>query len=222
MIRITPGRQVALLAVCAAWFISSSAEDAPYLPEGFSLSDKKWFVNDIDGTQCGVLRYEGHSYGYVNVTGVAGDSLLVEKCYYLSETDIEGMRGSGWAEGWFLASPDKDDLMPLELEELNIFSCPSTCGHIIAYWVPKGSSGGGTEDDYFAYLADLRTQRVVLKHFLGKAWIGGTDWRWYLPVPEWNEDCSEVLYQHEPHIKPVRIVLGEQEMLEPDSVQPRN
>lgn len=207
MITVAPRLQVALLTLCAAWSISCLAENAPNLPEGFLLSDKKWFVNDIDSTNCGVLHHEGQSYGYVSVAGIAGDSLLVEKCYDNTETDFVGMRGSGWVEGWFLASPGNEDLIPLEMEALDRFSCPSTCGDIIAYWVANGSSDRETGDEYFAYLADLSTQRVVLKHFLGKARIGGTDWRWHLPVPEWNEDCSEVLYQHEPHIKPVRIDL---------------
>ena len=218
MIRKALRLQVALLTLCAAWSVSCPAEEAPDLPEGFSLSDQQWFVNDIDSTNCSVLYHEGHSFGYVSIAGIAGDSLLVEKCYDFTERNMR-MRGWGWVEGWFLASPGNDDLIRLEMEGLDRFSCPATCGNIIAYWQPEGSSDWETGDNYFAYLADLSTQKVVLKRFLGTARIGGTDWRWYLPVPVWNDDCSEALYQYEPHIKPVRIAFSEKEKAASDSLQ---
>lgn len=220
MIRKELRLHLALLTFCAAWFIWCPAQGATDLPEGFSLSEQKWFINDIDGTHCSLLHYQGHSFGYVNIAGIAGDSLLVEKCYDSTETDFVGMRGSGWVEGWFLASRGNDYLIPLELEGLDRFSCPSTCDNIIAYWKPMGSGDWESSDDYFAYLADLKTRRVILKRSLGKARIGGTDWRWYLPVPEWTEDCGEVLYQYEPHIKPVRIAFGDKEQAVSDSLQP--
>ena len=69
-----------LLTVAAAVSLAGWAEDPPDLPAGFTLSDTLRFVNEIDSSECQLLRFEGGSLGNVATVMRAGDNLVLEQC----------------------------------------------------------------------------------------------------------------------------------------------
>ena len=192
-----------LLTVAAAVSLAGWAEDPPDLPAGFTLSDTLRFVNEIDSSECQLLRFEGGSLGNVATVMRAGDNLVLEQCEIHGPWRSEdGNRVEGWARGWFLAQPGGAELQLIELEGIDIFSSPKPCGDRIAYWVSKDLPGSRPEADYFAYVANLVTNEVLERHYLGEAWVA-TDYKFYFPFPEWDGDCSAVLFGENPHFEPV-------------------
>ena len=191
-----------LPTVAAAVSLAGWAEDPPDLPAGFTLSDTLRFVNEIDSSECQLLRFEGGSLGNVATVMRAGDNLVLEQCEIHGPWRSEdGNRLGGWARGWFLAQPGGAELQLIELEGIDIFSSPKPCGDRIAYWVSKDLPGSRPEADYFAYVANLVTNEILERHNLGEAWVA-TDYKFYFPFPEWDGNCSAVLSVRTPTSSP--------------------
>ena len=197
----------AVLAMFATLAVSGSADEYFDLPDGFSLSDPKWFGQDI-GDKCRLLQFEDRSFGYVTSVLRAGETPVLEKCHARMDDMPESVE-NGWADGWFKVTPQSTILIPFEPEGLDRFSVPLACGKKLAYWgIP---ARGSNREEYFAYVVDVPTKSVLKKQSLGTAWLA-TDWRYYLPFPNWRGDCSEVVFKDDRHFKPVRFTFpGDQE-----------
>ena len=197
----------AVLAMSTTLAVSGSADEHFDLPDGFSLSDPKWFGQDI-GDKCRLLQFEDRSFGYVTSVLRAGETLVLEKCHARTDDMPESVE-NGWADGWFKVTPQSTILIPFEPEGLDRFSVPLACGKKLAYWgIP---ARGSDREEYFAYVVDVPTKSILKKQSLGTAWLA-TDWRYYLPFPNWRGDCSEVVFKDDRHFKPVRFIFpGDQE-----------
>lgn len=193
----------AVLAMSATLAVSGSADEHFDLPDGFSLSDPKWFGQEI-GDECRLLRSGDRSFGYVTSVVRAGETLVLEKCH-TSTDDMPESVENGWADGWFKVTPQSTILIPFEPEGLDRFSVPLACGKKLAYWgIPARGSG---RDEYFAYVVDVPTKSILKEQSLGTAWLA-TDWRYHLPFPNWKADCSEVVFKDERYFKPVRFTFS--------------
>ena len=210
--------QWSILVLSVLWVRPCVADEHFNLPPGFTLSDPKWFGEDI-GDECRSLRYEEHSFGYVARVLRTGESLLVEKCH--GETaGVSGPAYDGYVDGWYRAMPGKSGLVPFRVEDLDYFSVPRTCGMRVAYWGYKDLPDHDTDSQYFAYIADVPTQRILKKQFMGTAWLA-TDFKAYLPSPHWFGDCSEVLFADDRHFKPMRLKLPEKDARNVPSDEPK-
>ncbi len=78
--------------------VGAQASEPQSLPEGFSLSDPKWFEGHIDSSLCRVLHFRGQRLGYVAHEMPAGDGIVFEKCVVRED-------GVGNTQGWFVATP---------------------------------------------------------------------------------------------------------------------
>ena len=192
------GLKCALLAATATWALACMGEEYFNLPAGFSVSDPKWYGQEI-GDECWLLRYQDRSFGYVTSLTRAGDAILLEKCHDKADDMPESVQ-NGFARGWFLARPGSSVLIPFAIEGLDRFSAQIACATRVAYW-------GKGRNEYFAYVADVRTQSILKKKALGKARIA-TDWRNYHPFPRWKEDCSEVVFADDRHFNPVHLTFA--------------
>ena len=195
----------AVLPVGTAVALAGWAADPLVLPEGFTLSEPVRFVNVVDSSECQLLRFNGHSFGYVATVRRADDNLVLETCERTGPWETEGgARVEGWARGWFLAQSGGTDLTRIEVEGIGIFSNPSPCGDSIAYWVSKDLPGSRPGNEYFAHVADLLTNELLEQQYLGEAWTA-TDYKFHFPLPEWGGNCAEVLFGENQHFEPVTL-----------------
>ena len=189
---------VALLAAGLA-VATPQASDHQDLPEGFSLSDPKWFYDEIQDFLCEVLHFRDRPLGYVTRAMPAGDSVVFENC-------TPGDRVSAVQAGWWVIRPGDTVFHPLELDLLGPFSSPATCGSRIAYWGLGGRGGGGGDPTISAYVADVDLEAVVCRQALGEGLLG-TDNKGHLPYPRWSKDCSQLLMVDDRYITPTRFSL---------------
>lgn len=210
--------QWSILVLSVLWVRPCVADEHFNLPPGFTLSDPKWFGEDI-GDECRSLRYEEHSFGYVARVLRTGESLLVKKCH--GETaGVSGPAYDGYVDGWYRAMPGKSGLVPFRVEDLDYFSVPRTCGMRVAYWGYKDLPDHDTDSQYFAYVTDIESGTVPRKAFVGQAWVA-TDFRYHIRVPRWTPGCTEVLFHDERHFQPVTVTLGGDGDAATDPVQPQ-
>lgn len=189
-----------LLPAIATLALGDRADDPPDLPEGFTLSHTMWFTNDIDSTKCHLLHFDDGPLGYVATIRRAGQNLVLRRCERTAgEEHLGGKRQDGtdwvrgWAPGWFLMQPRVGEPAPIKLEGIDHFSNPQPCGNRIAYWAKGDLPSSPTHSKYFAYVADLLTQEILARRYMGQAWMA-TDYVLHKPSPQWNEDCTEVRF----------------------------
>lgn len=179
--------------------VGSQASEPQSLPEGFSLSDPKWFEGHIDSSLCRVLHFRGQRLGYVAHEMPAGDGIVFEKCVVRED-------GVGNTQGWFVATPRNTVFHRLELERLGPFSSPATCGSRIAYWGLEDLATSATHSKISAIVADVRSETVLCRQVAGEAWLA-TDNRGHLPYPRWSRDCSQLLMVDDRYVSPTRFTL---------------
>ena len=178
------------------------------LPEGFRLSDPHTVRTNVKGDMpCYLLHIGEHPLGGIASAMSAGSGLVFEKCEYVECQSEEAAYCEyknagreclhGWVRGWFVAT--RNDRTIRELEGLGFFSNPVPCGSRVAYWVLNDQPGN---DEYHAYVADISSGSVLAKQLVGKARIG-TDNAYFLAVPRWRPDCSEVVF-HDKRLSPAR------------------
>ena len=196
----------AILAMSATLAVSGSAEVNFNLPDGFSLSDPKWFGQDI-GDECRLLQFEDRSFAYV--VDVPTKSVLKKQSL-----------GTAWlATDWryYLPFPNwrgdcsevvfKDDrhFKPVH------FTFPGDQEpYLTRYWVSDANDlpDNETDSEYFAYVADLDSGAVIRKALIGQARIA-TDYRYHLAVPRWRSDCSEVEFDEARYFQPVHFTFSD-------------
>ena len=135
----------------------------------------------------------------------SGETLVLEKCHARTDDMPESVE-NGWADGWFKVTRQSTTLIPFEPEGLDRFSVPLACG-MKSRLIGDSSARGSDRDEYLAYLVDVPTRSILKEQSLGTAWLA-TDWRYHLPFPNWNGDCSEVIFKDERYFKPVRFTFA--------------
>ena len=174
--------------------MAGHAAEPTDLPQGFTLSDPLWFSEVVETVKCHSLRFDGRPVGYVATIRRAGDNLVLQRCD--RSGDRQGQRdGIDWvqggARGWFFAQPGGGEPTLIELEGIDVFSNPQPCGNRIAYWAHGDRSK--PEGESLVYIADLLANEVLARQSLRGTWLG-TDNMFDLPIPQWNEDCTEARF----------------------------
>jgi hypothetical protein len=158
---------------------------------GSELGKPLSFENEIDATTCFSLMFAGRVIGWLARAYDVNGRLLGKRCIEFDPSQAStGSRHGGENESWeeLRLGPDGDLLTSrLRLPHETIFSNGSFCSELFAYW------GYSIDDELITVMYDLRASSVRASRSLGKINLE-TDDSAFLPTPQWNDACSEAVF----------------------------
>ena len=197
--------RVIAFAMAPALAVSSNAlseERCPghlneQLAPGFELGKSILFENEMYGTECRSLRFQGRHIAWGWRFHADGPHQYLFKCFRFSEEApfrLEPGASYGSADDQLSAavvSGTRVEVAALAVPGWSMLSNPSFSGYRVAYWSSEG-------DSTHASVFDLRTKKVLVSQFIA-AGQAQTDNSNHFERPEWLCTGKHVAFvPHEP------------------------
>ncbi|MBM4253739.1 MAG: hypothetical protein FJ146_17360 [Deltaproteobacteria bacterium] len=164
-----------------------------------SLGEPQEFSNGPEGFLCRPIIWQSKTLAWVHAVFLNGHQVLGTRCERNDSQAFNAVTGAMIESydaldshesilGWD-ASNKKVTFKKVQLPLRHLFSNPSYCGPLVAYW---GIQKDGKQNIIYAVVYDTVTQKIRAKEEVGRATSFQTDASGYLPPAAWSSGGDKV------------------------------